>query len=707
MSQWTLVNGVQQAQSDLIAVHTPSSSLEPASRKDPLWAISVEVEGNAAHGREAAAQVAQTLHNALSTERSLSMTSSLRHALKAAYTTLDRYNHHVPLSQRVHVGATCAIVHGAHLFVAQVQPAQVLVVHATRLRALPTPRAWSKGTDPAMGRRQRELNAQPDAELNWFRFELQAGDVVVLCSTNIVQLLSKEDIEQVLGKGDAATIAQILYERCQAAKLRNAHAVVLKALASPASNGDATVDTATLPKQPATVPTTANRRTLLTRQPQMLRRGVLKAEPYRRASRSFGYPHLPSFWLSGLLIMIVVVALIMVGLQQRRQRDQRRANLALDQVEQAVVAAGSAAKNRMAQQQLAVAETSLRSGIDPLIQNGIITETNLALWARYQQVLKRYDQTRAAINKIGFLDQLQTVATLPAKHSTIGLVVIGSTQAIDDTPPLFYLDHDNGLLYQQGRAEPILQPGTQIGSFNVRPIQEALWHQNDIIALDRGEQDAPDYRAFLRIGNDWRVEQLNQTETLAITNAPVPMATYDGNLYLWDSKAKQVWRYTSGQYSNPPVPWIVDAGKASLDQVVDIAVDGRLYLLNRDGSLLVFQGGQFVKQFPAPELAVPLTTVARFIVTDEVISEDGVTQQHPGFFYILDPSNERVFQIDKEEGRLVQQIQARTRGPLNQLRDVAVDEVRRTLYIANGPHVLQAVLPEPPQRVPGRATATQ
>ncbi|MBV9787684.1 MAG: hypothetical protein JOZ51_05905, partial [Chloroflexi bacterium] len=219
----------------------------------------------------------------------------------------------------------------------------------------------------------------------------------------------------------------------------------------------------------------------------------------------------------------------------------------------------------------------------------------------------------------------------------------------------------------------------------------------NIIAFDRGDVSTPIYRVFLRSGGEWLGSQLNQTEWMEPADGNLPMATYGGNLYVWDSKEKQIWKYTSGMYADLPASWITNGGGKPLDQVADLQVEGLVYLLNRDGSVLVFEAGNLIRQLPAPQLAVPVTTVSRFVVTPDILDVDGVTVLRPGAIYVLDTRNERVLQLSKTDGSLIQQIQARARGPLNQISDLAVDEQRGMIYLANGPRVLQTQLPEPPQ----------
>lgn len=841
-SQWGLISGIRQLHSDMIAVHTPRSPFTLEARKGQLMLV-VEAAGDVSQGRQACTLVAKTISETFYADGSMSITASLRAALKAANAALYQHNFNAPAHKRASVGVTCAVIHGNDLFVTQAPPAQAFLAHTAKLRALPIPPSWTKGADTGAVNQQGSLGTSLGSEPAFFRAVLQPGDTFVLCSSNVARLLGKQQAEQLICYSDAATIAEELYTLCRAANLPEAHTLVLEAVPGPApaiqsdeapvstvaaataepttpktpqrwtgwlgrprrshtaesvaeqgehgaaavtspsasattnsSNGTSLdvpiagmfatvpvadilppppsafigegeyggtirppavpkrnrqidlsdnygtpVDFAALPRKVAPPPPTVGERLTMPLRTVMatLLGGV--ANVPRRTSRagetqpaqglrlkglSYRKQRPPLPWFNIMLIVGVVVALVVVGLQQNRQRDTDTVTQALDQVDNAVRAARRATDDAVARQQLAEAELALNENVQALVQSGLITDTKPVIWARYLQVRTSYDRAMATVNRIGFVNDLEPVATLPARQGLIEHIVLGSTDAISDTePPLYYIDQAAGVIYEQGRAEPILKPDQEVAGFTTREIRQALWREgNIVIAFDRGDTLFPIYTVYLRNGDGWQVNQLNQTEQMQPADRDLPMATYGGNLYIWDTETKQLWRYANGYYADLPTEWISNAGAAPLDQVADVQVDGRVYLLNRDATISIFDAGQFVQQFPAPTLSEPVSTAARFIVTPDQYADDGVTVERPGHIYILDTANERVLQINKADGSLVQQIRARARGPLNQLSDLAVDEARGLLYLANGAQVLRTRLPDPPQFTPDEST---
>lgn len=829
-SQWGLVSGIRQAQSDLIVVTPPRSPFAREARKGQLILV-VEAEGDVARGRQACAIVAKTICDTFYTDGSMSITASLRAALKAANAALYQHNFHAPPHKRALVGATCAVIHGADLFITQAPPAQAFVAHAGKVRALPIPLSWTSGADTTAINRQGALGTSLGSEPEFFRAVIHPGDTLVLCSSNVARLISKHTAEQLVGYSDAETIAAQLYDACRQANIPEAHAIVLEAVPGPATADQATpvaqgveaaprwsgwlgrrsrrekqeppepvvaqhapetavvvaephvsvqqgttaavpqtvfdtlpvaddlplppsaflgegdyggtvrppavprrnrpidlsdnlgtpVDFAAIPrKPPAPPPSVAERLTLPIR---TLMVGLLSglANVPRRTARpterqpapglrlkglSYRKQRPPLPWFNIILIVGVVALLVVFGIQQNKKRDNDTVTLALSKVDAAVSDATRARDDRAAQAKLAEAESGLNGDIQALVQSGLITETKPLVWSRYLAVRRNYDRAMATINRIGFVGELETVATLPSSQGLIDRVVLGTTAAVTETAPLFYLDRGAGLLYQQGGDEPMLKADQQIGPFATGPVRDMLWREGSIIAFDRGEAVFPIYRVYLWDGNDWLTNQLNATELMEPADGNLPMASYGGHLYMWDQKEKQLWKYGSGMYADLPQPWITNAGGATLEEIADIEIDGRVYMLKRDGSILVFEGGQFVQQLPAPQLTVPLATVAQFVVTPDELEADGVTVKRPGYIYILDTNSERILQLSKQDGSLIQQIQARRLGPLNKMTDLAVDENSRTLYVANGPAILKTSLPEPPQPIVDESETT-
>jgi hypothetical protein len=69
-------------------------------------------------------------------------------------------------------------------------------------------------------------------------------------------------------------------------------------------------------------------------------------------------------------------------------------------------------------------------------------------------------------------------------------------------------------------------------------------------------------------------------------------AGFEGNLYVLDRAAGQVFRYLAADGAGFPTagePWLAEAGE--VDDAVDLAVDGNVYVLSADGALRAYRGG--------------------------------------------------------------------------------------------------------------------
>ncbi len=740
--QWALVEGVRQVHSDLLVARAPTGPR--STRRAGHVFVAVQPVDNAVHGRAACALVAETIATALNNNRGGSITSALRRAFAAAHDALCAHNGHVPPPQRTLVGACCVVVHNTTLYIAQVQPAHAWVQHNGHLRAFP-PAAETVLVDAphALG---SPLYTPPE----FMHVSVAVGDVLVLCSPEVVHALGPGEVEMVLRTSDANAVADGLYDLCAAAQVYAAHVLVIEwAMMAPERveerHGHAhplqhPLDDARVPDVLAheqSLPTNAiatrtehhgskggTHATLRTSQPHTPSTsarshnehgtGTHPAAPppvfapprgsrrNKKGSRPATQPahtlrsrwrRMSWRWLATMLLACVV-ALVGLAVQQIRGRDTGVALAAITQVERALAEAERASTPAAAQQALATAQTTLRADVEPLVQSGAITTSRAVVWQEYSEVLGRYEQAMIAINRVSFVDDLHRVASLPGDEGLINRIVLGTPAQPGANPPLFLLDRSGSRVWEAGRPTALLDNATVVADKPVARVREALWRGDKLILLERGDRTAPTYRLLYQDGAQWVETHLARTDTMAPLDGDLPMATFGGNLYVWDRNAKQVWQYRAGQLSQPPTPTLGNIGGAVLDKVVDIAVDDRTYLLNSDGSIVVIENGAVVQQQPAPQLATPLSTTARFVVTGDWTSADGARQS--GAIYVLDTQHERVVQLDKGTGAVVQQLETRRHGTLNQLTDLAVDEAGRMLYLANGKDVLRTPLQPPP-----------
>jgi serine/threonine protein phosphatase PrpC len=144
---------------------------------------------------------------------------------------------------------------------------------------------------------------------------------------------------------------------------------------------------------------------------------------------------------------------------------------------------------------------------------------------------------------------------------------------------------------------------------------------------------------------------------------------YNDRLYLLDSKSNQIFKHTrtiSG-YSKG-IGWIKE-GDVDLKNAASFAIDGEIYILNQDGSVLKFSNG-VKEEFTLASPSKPLDSPTKiFTLTDQ------------NFLYILDPKNNRVVVFDKKSGELKNQYIS---DAFVDLKDTHVNEEAGKIYLLCG-----------------------
>lgn len=153
--------------------------------------------------------------------------------------------------------------------------------------------------------------------------------------------------------------------------------------------------------------------------------------------------------------------------------------------------------------------------------------------------------------------------------------------------------------------------------------------------------------------------------------------TYGGNLYVLDSKARQVWRYipTDAGYDSEMKPLLEDV---DMGEAFDFAIDGNVYVLNRLGQVFKFSNGQ-LQSFKQQGLDKPLSNPSAIFTAADAKS-----------VYIADTGNKRVVTFDKD-GKFQRQLVSNV---IDSPRSIFVDERRGRIYILSGNKLYLAGLPK-------------
>jgi hypothetical protein len=163
----------------------------------------------------------------------------------------------------------------------------------------------------------------------------------------------------------------------------------------------------------------------------------------------------------------------------------------------------------------------------------------------------------------------------------------------------------------------------------------------------------------------------------AVWQSVAGMAAYDGNLYVLDPRGKQVYRYlpaTAG-FDSEPTP--VLAGTPEITEAQGLAVDGDLFVIEREGVKRFKNGAD--AGFPFSGLDRPMKSVSGLALlspADEV--------------YIADSANKRIV-VTNRDGVFRRQLVS---NAITDLRSMAVDASSGQIYVVVGDQLLVAPLPK-------------
>ena len=164
---------------------------------------------------------------------------------------------------------------------------------------------------------------------------------------------------------------------------------------------------------------------------------------------------------------------------------------------------------------------------------------------------------------------------------------------------------------------------------------------------------------------------------------PELITSYNGNLYVADTKANQLWRYrpTENGYEDAPEPYFAKGKEVDLTGLRSMAIDGNVWLLFADGRLLKFFAGE-AQSFELNGLPDKLRSPAAVVASREGDQ-----------LYIADGANGRILEFSKE-GKFRRQFRAAEPTAFTDLRSLYLDEGTRLFYILAADTLYKADLPQ-------------
>lgn len=324
----------------------------------------------------------------------------------------------------------------------------------------------------------------------------------------------------------------------------------------------------------------------------------------------------------------------------------------------------------------------------------IAVDQALALQPQYQeaqalktQIMRQMD----SINGVVRLNDISLLADLKEQGSIGGRLLIQGNY-------LYILDKGTGRVLRyslssnrMGLSDPsatsIAGRGESMGANRVGDlIDMALFHGPNMAQTDIAM--ILDSNGILLRSNPTlpAIELVNLPGT-QVWKHPVAVSSFGGNFYILDTEANQIFRYipSAQGYTQKPESWLQPDAKVNITNGVDMAIDGEIYILRSDGTVLKFSQGKMM-DFTLSGLDSPLRNPTAIYTTPETHS-----------IYIVDAGNERIVQFGKN-GKFERQYRPGASVDLantkfGKLQDMVVDESTQHLYLIGGNQLLVTTIP--------------
>jgi hypothetical protein len=684
-------------------------------------------------------------------ETSGSVTRGLRTAILAANALLYEHNMRLDEEQRVVVGINCVVYRGDEVFVGQLGPALVALLHRETLEQFPAESAWLRNDSLGALDLSREPPAgqRRDAEANLFHATFSPGETLVLASTSLARLTATPGLRaalsqpgydtmrlrlEALAQGRDLSAVILDWAAPQAAERRPAPAVGLEtatargtstprvASAPPPVNASATATPQPVAAKerpvedvsPPGVPPLALPRVDLTglregisRGAEQLRQGAEDLAQSLRTSESestLAGEERPrrgggggAAWAGRILIVLVflIPLAMLVVLTTTRAQYERRYRQQFSSLRATAQARYDTAVNLQD-------KSRIRQGLYEAMD---AADEGLAIDPGDEILLELELRIKRKLNEIDLVEPLYhswQLITLPDDDPTSStdssrIVVQGSNVYVlnrgSDRVYRFQLNNVGDALQPVDLTKDlILRKGETRKGIQVGDLVDAAWMG------EGGSRTMGVFMALERGGSLLSYEPRLGVGVLPVANSdtwlkPQAMGCYQGNLYVLDPLINRLLKYTptDNAYITPPSDYLNRQLDVDLIGAVDLAIDGNMYVLHADGRVSKFLKGEPLT-FSMNGLPSPMRSPTTIIVSG------AQRPDAPGYVYVTDTGNERIVQFDKA-GNFIRQLRAKPGEPyLKNVRGIHVDEDKGRLIILSGRTLWLSELPRPKGR---------
>ena len=628
----------------------------------------------------------------------LSLTGALTRSLRAAHEHLLDWNRRSLKEHQVGAGASCLALRGSDAYLAQAGPSAAYLRTASgEFRRI------TSGTSEF----EHSLGVAEEFEPRLTRIKLNAGDLVLVASTQIADVVPDQHIERIMARGSDEALPE-LYLLCRD---RANMALVLLSCFEPepeqlpefmTRDGDLLTDTAApgedepaaaqglLVGAPAGTGPEAAEASLATGaldgfvlpprpiQEQVREitestapppstnvrlRGDSAAPRYRRTTGAFA---VPQFQVPRLAVF-AVIALAILGALAYWQLPGSVRESREDKFTALVAEARQSNARAQATDDAAIKRQLLADASSKLVDAGKIHKDDAGVASLQADVAS----AMALLDAVVEIKDFTPVADL--QQSVTGALSV--TRSVIGGGNAYFLDAKGKRVLRvplDGSAAPetVLHEGEPAGFVTAsRPLQMTWSESTDSLTIIDDKRQAFAYFA--------------DRGSLPLTvRASDSIGSFDaitgsgGNLYVLDVKSNQVWRYLPGQSGYDSERTALLDG-ADLRDATELAVGQDVYLLDTKSGIRRFVG--------KTEAAFPLAGIDTGLVSPASLTVLPGSNR----LVVADRGNKRII-VASAEGTFLRQIVSPS---FTDLRAVAVDEGNGVLYVLNGDTLLRAAFP--------------
>lgn len=274
------------------------------------------------------------------------------------------------------------------------------------------------------------------------------------------------------------------------------------------------------------------------------------------------------------------------------------------------------------------------------------------------------------------IEKIQHVVKIEDKKELANFVNLNSRAKTEniilqsETNKIYSGDKTQGTIYTLDLKDNLITAIVDLNK-NIESLKYPITDKNKNIYYLSGASTAPD--SFIIKINPETEEISNLTINLPTSENNIIAATeFNNKLYLLDNKNSQIYRYDNGVNGFTNLyKWVLE--KADFSDAVDISIDGYIYILKKDGSILKYLKGE-KQEFKLESISPEFKKASKIIVSPEF-----------EYIYILEPIEKRLAVFNKI-GKFLMQYKA---DDLENLNDFAIDEKNKKIYLLNNTSVYE------------------